>query len=96
MDPIIIHEWAVVPGGGRYDAPEVAGIRITGVVVDHPKRPGGPKQITTSRVLSADGRFVTTQPGTRYQLGRIEPGYRKWLREQQIPYDPANPIRVRT
>ena len=54
---------------------------------------GTGKWLTTSHIASVDGRKVTTRSGSVYKLGRIDPGYRKWLRDNGHDYYPQNPIR---
>jgi hypothetical protein len=51
--------------------------------------------IRTSAVVKTEGRKIFTVSGSCYQLGKIDPGYRKFLREQGIEYDPRNPVKTR-
>jgi len=77
-----------------YAAPERRGMKIVGLLVDHPLHPDG-KRIKTSRVVSATGRTVRTQSGSVYELGDIDPAYRAYLDEQGISYNREHPIKVR-
>lgn len=91
----VIHDWSTCSGSDNpYLAPEVAGVAIQGRAFGMPdhKEGGG---IRTSRIVTVEGRVVTTRSGSKYRLGRISPEFRKWLREQGREYDPRNPIKVR-
>jgi hypothetical protein len=93
MTPPKIDRWAVIvtPGRGMFDG----GSAIAGNVYGHPdtRHPDG-KGIVTSRVVSFEGRVVTTRSGSRYRLGRIEPKYRRWLRKARPDWDWRQPLRV--
>ncbi len=87
-----INSWTIRPGSNNpYDSPEIAGIRITGIVKNHLTRPDG-DYIATSPVASATGRVVTTRSGSIYHLGTISPTYRAYLRETRPQWDWRNPI----
>lgn len=85
-----LHEWAVVTSD-PYAAPEVAGIKLEGTVYGHPSKADG-KPIRTSRVVSVDGRTVTTLSGTVYELHEPCEGYRQWLAEHRPNWDPEHPV----
>ncbi len=82
-----LQDWSVV--SAAYAAPEtnprlyLRGTRTT-----------DGKRIDTSAIVKCEGRIVTTHSGSRYRLGRIHPEYRAWLREQRLPYNARQPIRV--
>lgn len=76
-----------------YTPPEL-GVHLHGVVTGHPSKRDG-TEITTSRITHSSGRRVTTKSGTVYQLGRIDPKYRTWLRAQGLAYDARNPIKIK-
>lgn len=83
---IRLSDWAMK--SDPYKAPE----QRAGYLIGTRETDG--KTITTSRIVTAIGRIVTTNSGSTYKLGRIHPEYRKWLREQGIAYDARQPIRV--
>jgi hypothetical protein len=89
-----LEQWyAHYAGGTAYTAPELRGLAIVGLLVDHPLRPDGTR-VKTSRVVSATGRTVRTQSGSVYELGDIDPAYRAYLDEQGILYDHEHPIKL--
>lgn len=93
---IVLHDWAVMAGPSNYfEAPELWEPRLVGAVYGHPdpRHPDG-KRIQTSRIAAAEGRVVTTQRGTRYRLGRIDPRYRSWLQDHRPRWDWRRPITV--
>lgn len=51
-------------------------------------------RVFTSRVVSSAGLVVTTETGTEYTLGEIDPEYAAWLAANGIPLDPAQPAKV--
>ena len=87
---VTIQNWQVVVNFTLYTAPELRTVSLKGEVYGHPHKPDG-KTVRTSSIQSTSGRRVLTR-NTAYRLGRISPGYRKWLKEEGIPYNPQNPI----
>ena len=87
--------WAVVSASSDpYRAPEQAGIAISGILRDaspHDDREG--RRVWTSRVVSVNGRVVTTRSGSVYHLGSIHPEYREWIRKNRPEWDWRNPIK---
>jgi hypothetical protein len=79
-----LQDWAVRSGGpgARFLAPEVAPVRLEGGVTGHPRKSEGK-------------RVVTTRSGTKYRLGRIQRGYRRWLTKKGLAYNPRQPIKVK-
>jgi len=51
------------------------------------------KTVKTSSVQKVEGRKITTNSGTVYVLGKIDPEYRKFLREHQPDWDWREPLR---
>lgn len=87
-----IEEWSVKPDtSDPYIAPELAPVCLYGKCYDHPRQPDG-KCVLTSPIVAVDGRRVTTKSGTVYELGRIDPKYRAWLREHRPGWDWRKPI----
>ncbi len=88
-----LDNWSVLSNADPYLAPELRKSCLKGVPTGHPRKPDG-KVIYTSSIVSVAGRKITTRSGTVYCLGRIDPNYRKWLRDQGLEYNPRNPIKV--
>jgi len=63
----------------------INGIRLRGKV--------GEDEVTTGIVISNDGRTVTTEEGETFELGRVNPYYRDWLRQMGWEYDRKAPIK---
>jgi hypothetical protein len=93
MRTIRLDCWSVTQGDVRYIAPEERVSRVQGVVQDHPCFPADAK-IVSSPLDTVEGRIVTTRSGTRYQLGRIDPQYRAYLKRNGYQYDPHNPVAI--
>lgn len=94
-----IDNWSVVPCGcDPYLPPEAVRICLHGFVLDHPtlgmrQRDNG-HGLKTSAVVSVSGRIVECV-SRKYKLGTIDPGYRKWLRENRPNWNWRNPITVK-
>ena len=72
----------------RYSAPELGELCVVGDLR------GEDKKIRTSPVKGCRGRVVTTQSGTEYRLGRIDPRFRGWLKKAGIVYAQSQPISI--
>ena len=81
-----LHRWSVVGDYGI--APEARHIRLCGF------RNTEERMVFTSAVVEANGRSITTESGSVYILEDIDPDYLLMLRDNNIPYDPENPIRI--
>lgn len=91
---IQIENWSVtLERSDGYTAPERLGISVRGNVTFHPRGMLG--SVWTSKVVAVEGRIITTQSGSRYELGEPDPRYAKWCEERGKPIDPAHPIIVR-
>jgi hypothetical protein len=67
-------------------------ISLTGDVYGHPSRPDG-QQITTSPVVSVEGKVATTHSGSRYLLGEASEQYTEFCRLNNLPLPVGeNPI----
>jgi len=93
-----LHNWSVqfertLGSEQRYMAPELVARCIVGDVEGHPSRPDG-ETVITSRIISVEGRTVTTRSGSVYTLGKIAPSYRKYLRTVSPDWDHRKPIKV--
>ena len=65
---------------------------MTGNVYDDPRgRPDG-KSVVTSYIVFSNGKEVTTYSGTLYILGEPASEYLTWMKENNIDFDPENPI----
>jgi len=54
---ILITEWALVPNGSNYMAPEQATQSLKGTVHNHPRK--GNKAVRTSQVVETEGEICT-------------------------------------
>jgi hypothetical protein len=89
---VTLDEWEVTYADeDPFMAPEQTGIVLVGKVTGHPKKPDGTR-VSTSRVLRAKGRRVSTESGTVYLLREPSAEYRAWLAEHRPNWDPENPI----
>ena len=52
------------------------------------------RRVVTSGIVAVDGRRVVTRSGTVYELGSVDPDYRRWLVETGQRLDEVNPIRL--
>jgi hypothetical protein len=78
-----------------YLPPEAFGIYLAGEIYGRGGRFVDGKKVTTSRVVSVDGRMITTKSGSVYELvGDPESGYLDFLKEIGKEYDPINPIKI--
>lgn len=82
-----LHRWSV--SGDAYQAPEIASKYLCGY------RDQEEKPIRSSAITKIDGRTITTYSGSVYILEDIDPEYRQWLEDNEIAYDPENPIYFR-
>ena len=95
MDPVVINNWSTTSLGDPFMAPEIRPLAVQGVTENDHRRPGK-TSIRTSAVVDVSGRTFTTNSGTVYRLGRIDPKFRAWLRKEGREYDPKRPIKVVT
>jgi len=82
-----LHRWSVV--GDFFKAPEAQRIRLSGF------RNQDERRVTTSAVELVEGRRITTVSGSIYILEDIDPDYLNWMVDNNYPYDPENPIKVK-
>lgn len=52
------------------------------------------RHVRTSRIVKAEGRLVTTNSGSVYELGDPLPNYVDWCRENGRAIDQAQPIKM--
>ncbi len=90
-----LENWTCRQGGSGYEAPEISALLLEGEVYNHPvHRHFDGKGITTSNVVSVDGRTVQTR-NTTYELGEAKPEYVQWMKDNNIAFDPENPITLK-
>lgn len=90
-----LYQWSVIKRGGPYTAPELCFDALQGMIgPGHPKYSEGyERRILTSRIVSVDGRVITTESGNKYRLMNISRRYREWLHENGRTYFPSQPVR---
>ena len=76
-----------------YLAPELLETCLRGGVYNHLRHSDG-KNVRTSRIIRVEGRTIYTYSGTAYQLGKINPQYRKFLKETCPDWDYRKPLRA--
>jgi hypothetical protein len=95
MSKIInLEDWSVVyPAKDPYTPPEFVKISLHGTADDHPKL-GKNADITTSSVVSSEGRLVKTTSGHTYRLGKPSQSYLAWLKVNNIKLDEDQPVKI--
>lgn len=89
-----IRNWSIISNDDNpYLAPELRSISLRGDVYNSGKFKDG-CSITTSPVVSANGRTVETEGGSKYRLGAIDKSYRKFLKKIRPNWDWRNPVKV--
>ena len=92
---ILLEDWAVVEERRPGFARELRGVVLTGTAYGHPRHPDTAWPCTTSRLVSSEGRYVTTASGTIYQFGEPSPKYLEVMREHYAGrFDWDNPVKV--
>jgi hypothetical protein len=87
--PRVIVDWSI--RSDPYKAPEVRGLYIYG------RTPDNGKQIATSRVVEKISPMIyRTKSGSLYRLeGPPEPMYANYCKENNIPLDLEDPIKLK-
>jgi hypothetical protein len=89
---IRLDNWSVT---GRnvspYQAPETIRRCLKGKAYGHPRFDDG-GVVKTSYIVKADKRIITTRSGSVYQLGKIDPLYRRWLKINRSMWNWRKPI----
>lgn len=92
-----LEDWAtnLVPTTAEnpYLPPEQRVRVLTGKTFGHPEFPDG-HAIQTNRIVAAAGRFVTTDSGSIYELGAVNPKYLAWIAAEGHEWDDENPVRI--
>lgn len=86
MSVVLLEDWAL-------DTSDPLDLTLLGTVFGHPLKCDG-ERVRTSRVVSTNGRRVTTASGTTYELGEVHPDYAIWLRNNGMEVDENHPIRI--
>lgn len=87
--PYRIENWSV--RSDPWSAPELGKNYLVG---DCPERGRAKARITTSRIVAAQGRLVTTESGSVYRLGAANPAYVEFLKSIGRELDEASPVKV--
>jgi hypothetical protein len=90
---IKLEDWSVTSYGSIYTPPENHAKLLQGTVYGHPGHDDG-KKITSSPILFVKGRKVTTRSGSEYVLGKPDPKWIVWMRANNIPFNPDQPIKI--
>ena len=87
-----LEHWSTQMEGSLYTPPELRNTVLTGYVFGHPDYDDGHPIITSSIVL-VRGKIIKTKSGSEYELGEIEPEFKKWLDEKGYKFDKERPIK---
>lgn len=86
-----LQNWSLnMDDSNPYQAPEARRINLYGYVYGHPRFTDG-YFVKVSTLQKAEGRFITTRNSV-YKLGKILPSYRTYLKDNNIDYNPQQPI----
>ena len=92
MINVKLKDWGIIKEQHSFRAPESIPIKLNGAVYGHPIKEDG-KRVVTSAILEVDGRTITTESGTIYELvGEPSDKYLKYLEENSIKMDSDNPV----
>lgn len=98
IKPIKLENWSVIKTGHLYSPyvpPEFHKRCLCGTAIDHPKRPNKTRwDVKTSYIIRAEGKIIHTVSGSIYELGEIDPNYLAWMKENNIEYNPEQPIKI--
>lgn len=94
---ITLKNWSVVEIADPYLAPECHRKYLIGEVYGHPNsdRFYDGKGIQTSSMMKAEGRRITTESGTVYNLEDAHPDFLSHLKSIAWEFDPENPIIIK-
>lgn len=83
-----LKNWSITSANDPYLPPEAQRLRLHGLRVEDDK------EVTTSYIVTVDGRNITTYSGSVYILEDIDPDYLQWLKDSGRTHDPDHPIKV--
>lgn len=90
MNKYHLFRWKVVSkDDSPYIAPEQRVVYLWGFR-DQDEYP-----VHTTRIVSVNGREVTTKSGSIYILEDIDPDYLAWMIKNNIDWDDQNPIKIK-
>lgn len=69
----------------------LGGLQLQGEVYGHPKFVDG-KHVVTSSVQSVEGKVVKTK-NTEYELGKVNPDFKKFIEKSGYKFDDDCPIK---
>ena len=84
-----LDNWSVTNNMTGYIPPECVKVYLQGFVWGHPHL--GNSICRTSSIQEIKGRFIKTR-NTLYYLGKIDPKYRRWLKQNKPDWDWRKPI----
>jgi len=94
---IRLDNWSTTVDPNPYLAPELQELCLQGTARNHPRF--GEARVRTSPIVRAStgitgNRFVWTRSGSCYYLGKIDKGFREWLRKNRPNWDWRKPITI--
>lgn len=90
-EPVILRNWSVIRTGNPYMAPELHSMCLHGRAENHPEFSPDTK-VTTSPVVSAEGRMVKTWTRVYQIEGDPSPEYRAFIESKGLAFDENNPF----
>lgn len=90
---INLDNWSTASRPIPYQPPECWPTILQGNVSGHPDMDDG-EFVHTSPIAKANGQLITTESGTLYRLGKIDPKFREFLKTDRPNWDPENPITI--
>jgi hypothetical protein len=96
MAPLcVIENWSVTTiSNDPYSPPERCSKCLQGNIYNHPTV-SSDRIAHTSQIVSVDGLYVTTRSRV-YLLGKPDPNYLIWCKDNGINFDPNYPIKLRS
>lgn len=91
--PVILRNWSVISAGNPYMAPELHSVCLHGVADNHPDF-APDTEITTSPIVGADGRVITTWSRQYVLEGPPAQQYAAHLERSGIALDEKQPVRL--
>lgn len=90
-EPVILRNWSVIRTGNPYMAPELHSMCLHGRAENHPEFAPG-TTVTTSPVVSVEGRMVKTRTRLYELEGEPAAEYRAFIESKGLAYDERNPL----
>ena len=89
MSEFHLTNWSVTTTPDPWTAPEARRIHLQGLRVEDNRN------VVTSPVVAVNGKSITTLSGSIYILEEPNSDYVAWMKDNNIPFDPDAPIRVK-